>query len=223
MGPLSVCFRYRCVLFYNPFAANDLSLRFGVVCMPVQISTSSEIRGPIQMLYKPNFCCHCGEKIERLSWSPLTSRRFCELCETEKKPYDLLIRSIVAISVLFGVFGVARLVSNDAGPSAKSAKVQQSAATKREIISRANIERTPEDGNAVNASNARPLTPNTNSVAAASPGSENLKQRGNEAKTSTETTYYCNAMTKKGTPCTRRVKTKGRCWQHVGQTAIVEF
>lgn len=29
--------------------------------------------------------------------------------------------------------------------------------------------------------------------------------------------YFCGAITKKGTPCSRRVKSPGRCWQHIGQ------
>lgn len=30
--------------------------------------------------------------------------------------------------------------------------------------------------------------------------------------------YYCNALTKKGTPCKHRVKKAGdRCWQHKGK------
>ena len=33
--------------------------------------------------------------------------------------------------------------------------------------------------------------------------------------------YYCGAATKKGTPCTRKVKGGGRCWQHKGMEAMV--
>jgi hypothetical protein len=38
---------------------------------------------------------------------------------------------------------------------------------------------------------------------------------------SDEPVYFCGAMTKKGKPCSRRVKTKGRCWQHVGQPSAL--
>ncbi|HEX9961513.1 MAG TPA: hypothetical protein VGB00_11305, partial [Pyrinomonadaceae bacterium] len=37
----------------------------------------------------------------------------------------------------------------------------------------------------------------------------------------TEAVYFCGAPTKKGTPCSRRVKGGGRCWQHAGQTALL--
>ena len=42
-------------------------------------------------------------------------------------------------------------------------------------------------------------------------------QRGSQPESSTEAVYYCGAMTRKGTPCTRRVKTPGRCWQHADE------
>jgi hypothetical protein len=47
----------------------------------------------------------------------------------------------------------------------------------------------------------------------------NSKQRAAFSNSSTEPVYYCGAMTKKGTACTRRVKSPGRCWQHLGQPA----
>jgi hypothetical protein len=172
------------------------------------------------MLYKPNFCCHCGEKIERLTWSPLTSRRFCELCETEKKPYDLLPRAIVVIGLVLGVFGLAGFFSDGNGSKMKSAKVEHSPSQKRGIKSPGtNV--AAVNGKALNV-DTTVLAPqlNANTHNSAGPTDENIKQRKDQAKTSTEAAYYCNAMTKKGTPCTRRVKTKGRCWQHVGQPAV---
>ena len=36
-----------------------------------------------------------------------------------------------------------------------------------------------------------------------------------------EPVHFCGAQTKKGTPCTRRVKNSGRCWQHIGQPAML--
>ena len=39
----------------------------------------------------------------------------------------------------------------------------------------------------------------------------------------TEAVYFCGAATKKGTPCSRRVKRPGeRCWQHAGMPAMAE-
>jgi hypothetical protein len=36
-----------------------------------------------------------------------------------------------------------------------------------------------------------------------------------------EKVYFCGAPTKKGTMCSRRVKSGGRCWQHEGLTALL--
>ena len=36
-----------------------------------------------------------------------------------------------------------------------------------------------------------------------------------------EVVYVCGARTKKGTPCQRRVRGPGRCWQHRGMQAIL--
>ena len=37
----------------------------------------------------------------------------------------------------------------------------------------------------------------------------------------TEETYICGARTKKGTPCSRRVRGPVRCWQHKGAQAML--
>ena len=36
-----------------------------------------------------------------------------------------------------------------------------------------------------------------------------------------EKTYICGARTKKGTPCSRRVRGPVRCWQHKGAPAML--
>src|SRR6187200_14101 len=58
------------------------------------------------MFFRPNFCANCGEKVERAEWGPLTSRRFCIICESEFKGRDLIPRVVVMISLLIGVLGV---------------------------------------------------------------------------------------------------------------------
>jgi len=52
---------------------------------------------------------------------------------------------------------------------------------------------------------------------------ENLRLQSsrNPQNTPPEAVYYCGAQTKKGTPCSRRVKGGGRCWQHAGQPAML--
>ena len=36
-----------------------------------------------------------------------------------------------------------------------------------------------------------------------------------------EVVSVCGARTKKGTPCSRRVRGTGRCWQHLGRPAML--
>jgi hypothetical protein len=62
---------------------------------------------------------------------------------------------------------------------------------------------------------------------AAAPGSKPEPSYGpdgtsNERPTDpAEVVYVCGARTKKGTPCSRRVRGPGRCWQHRGMPAIL--
>ncbi|HEY5446713.1 MAG TPA: hypothetical protein VIJ87_20095, partial [Pyrinomonadaceae bacterium] len=37
----------------------------------------------------------------------------------------------------------------------------------------------------------------------------------------TDDVYLCGARTKKGTPCSRRVHGKVRCWQHTGMPSMI--
>jgi hypothetical protein len=42
-----------------------------------------------------------------------------------------------------------------------------------------------------------------------------------QAVVTTEEAYICGARTKKGTPCSRRVRGPVRCWQHKGAQAML--
>lgn len=160
---------------------------------------------PRTMLYKPNFCCNCGEKIDRTEWSLFSSRRFCALCETENKGHDYFVRAIVAVGVILGLFGAsswihtadepyARLDSGGAAgsranPAPPKAVSNVSGSDSRLVNTRAPVA-DPGAGMPANAArDARPTKPN-------------------------DAVYYCQAITKKGTRCTRRIKSPGFCWQH---------
>lgn len=66
------------------------------------------------MLFKPKFCCCCGEKIERIDWGLWASRRFCEICETEHVLTDWAPTLLVAAALLTGMFGTAALLRGGA-------------------------------------------------------------------------------------------------------------
>ncbi len=159
------------------------------------------------MFYRPNFCCQCGEKVVRARWTLLTSRRFCDFCAIEQKQHDLLPRAVIVLAAVFGAAGITGFFSCGKPPSASP--------TGGRPITRANV-----------VNNARPpvtagtpdiRTPNPPQAPQAPPA--NTVQRQYHGNSSTEPVYYCGALTKKGTPCTRRVRSKGRCWQHAGDTA----
>ena len=163
------------------------------------------------MLYRPRYCCNCGEKIERDDWRLWTSRRFCALCETEYKPYELLPRMVVILGLAFVLFGIGSYFrSADTGPgpqvTAKSDRPSQK-------LKPAPLFSLPDaNGN----------TDHVESVKKdAGEGKFQInEQPKKEKRTSDETVFYCGAITRKGSPCTRRVKKQGFCWQRAKTSQI---
>jgi hypothetical protein len=163
------------------------------------------------MLYRPNYCCQCGEKIARTRWTPWTSRRFCEFCEIEQKQHDLLPKAGAIVLLLIGVAGITSYVgSGGAAPQIALPMEHRSSASP--VI----------DGRKSEQSRNTKVAPDSNSSPASTAAAGNSVQRRVPPDSSTEPVYFCGAITKKGTPCTRRVKTKGRCWQHAGLPAQSE-
>lgn len=169
------------------------------------------------MLYRPAFCCNCGEKIQRDEWRVWTSRRFCPLCETENKGIDLVPRVMVGFGLIMTVFGFATYVGRPSGRP-RGEEIIRSAPLRSDLKPAPKL----NDGTS-NANVQSNFSIAANSVNV-SPTQIN-EQPKQEKTTSEETVYYCGAITKKGTPCTRRVKTKGFCWQHArsGQVAPARF
>jgi hypothetical protein len=162
------------------------------------------------MFFRPKFCANCGEKIERVDWGPLTSRRFCQVCESEFKGQDLIPRAIVGLGVLAGVFGFGSYLKSGSGSATETrvAKLHQPVAA---------ASATQTTNNAVNTSQTSNSAPLPTTVAALPVGSQPPK-----AKPETqESQYFCGAETKKGTPCSRRVKGNVRCFQHAGMPAML--
>ncbi len=169
-----------------------------------------------RMLYRPKFCANCGEKIERIDWGLLTSRRFCQVCESEYKGQDLIPRAVVAGGVLVGVLGLGSYLSS---PASETGLVRQSkspverpaaAALAKQPVPVPSSSANMETNSATQFSATAPLV----GTRAQTPPSS-LKTEVAEAQ------YFCGAETKKGTPCSRRVKGNVRCYQHVGMPSIV--
>ena len=164
------------------------------------------------MLYRPNYCCNCGEKIERNDWRLWTSRRFCALCETEYKPYDLLPRVVVIVGLSFVLFGIGsyfRSPDPGSGHQLSTTSVRTS-----QKLKTATLYSTPEG-----TENRSPPV-ETVTTGAGDSESQINEQPNKEKRTSDEIVLYCGATTKKGSPCTRRVKKQGFCWQHAKSAQI---
>ena len=161
------------------------------------------------MLFRPNFCANCGEKIERADWGILTSRRFCQVCESEYKGQDVIPRVIVGFGVLLGVLGF--------GSYLRSGNVAQTPLAMRQPAKTA--EQRPAETPSVQPA-AKTETVQTANLPQTPNGRSASKQ---EPKPTTveESLYFCGAETKKGTPCTRRVKGNTRCYQHKGMPAML--
>lgn len=167
------------------------------------------------MFYRPAFCCSCGEKVERIEWHIWTSRRFCELCQTEHQFEEWLPRIMGGFFLLFGLSGIGSLL-NEPAPDLVSDPV--AAARARTPTSRPGPDRVRVyESDATTAGRS-----DTRQIAGAGPRAEPTVERAKLAAQEDEPVYLCGAETKKGTPCTRRVKKGVRCWQHVGRESMLE-
>ena len=143
-------------------------------------------------MYKPNFCCECGERVLRPRWRVWTGRRFCRACAPRFRRAGLR-RALLLASALF-VPGL--LLGRLLRPAPAPLVIERGAQTIAPLPpAPAQTQTRPAygpDGTA----NERPTEPE-------------------------EVVYICGARTKKGTPCQRRVRGPGRCWQHRGKPAIL--
>lgn len=184
------------------------------------------------MLRKPKYCAECSEKIERIEWNLLTNRRYCEGCTTIYAPVSNVWKFIIVLVLTFcggGVF------------------FNQFLQTKKSPIIVATTQNTQQNSTQQNIESPKVVAPNTQTTTQNQPQPKQgfVSQNAPPNQTTTppptkptaqnnqppqvaaipaepaESTYFCGAKTKKDAPCSRRVKGGGRCWQHVGQTAML--
>ena len=172
------------------------------------------------MFYKPKYCCNCGEKIERVSPSFTDSRRFCDVCKHDFVVHRSWPLIFVALMTIFGVFGL--------GSYWRNAEKTPAPATRQLAATPSNTGKNPVNNASLISSNSNAPAATTSANAQNNaPPSPNLTT-GPRAKPAVsspvfaeETVAFCGAPTKKGTPCSRRVRGGGRCWQHKGQEALL--
>lgn len=186
------------------------------------------------MFYKPKFCCECGEKVERVNWKPWTSRQFCENCETENKFQYLLPRVGFVLAVLLGLWGIGSQISSSSGNekplqvTTEQKFASRDSSAQNQKAPPTQDSKTQSNAAAVNTGNDA-LPPQAKNQTPVSDPKQPEKLRLQTGKNPvaakqtavSEAVYFCGAQTKKGTPCSRRVKGGGRCWQHAGQPAIL--
>ncbi len=172
------------------------------------------------MLYKPNYCCNCGEKIERAIPSITDSRRFCDVCKHDFVLHRSLPPAFVVLMAIFGIFGIGSYWRNTNKPSVSAPR---QFAVNPSNTGKSASNNASRDGSNLNAPAANTVG-NVQTKTAATPIlTNNQPAKPNAAPTAptSETVYFCGAPTKKGTPCSRRVRGGGRCWQHKGLEAML--
>ena len=152
-------------------------------------------------MYRPNFCADCGTRIVRARWRWWTSRRFCADCERRLRrrgawSWPLLL----AGALLMSGFLAGRAGRAPAPPL---------------IVERGELPvlTAPQANGAARDSATGIDVP---AASAAAQGAEREPPTDPQ-----EIVSICGARTRRGTPCSRRVRGTGRCWQHRGMPAIL--
>ncbi|HKS26695.1 MAG TPA: hypothetical protein VJS44_02690 [Pyrinomonadaceae bacterium] len=161
-------------------------------------------------MYRPNFCAECGEKVTRSRWRVWTSRSFCQNCEGPHRRRGILVPLVAAAALL----SMGLLMGRVTRPQPPPLSVQHGelpVVTSKPGSDKPDAEE--EDASAASSSSSSAQKPEPK-----------YGPDGTETERPTdpqEIVSLCGARTQKGTPCQRRVRGTGRCWQHRGMPAIL--
>ena len=157
-------------------------------------------------MYRPNFCCDCGSRIERSRWRFWTSRKFCSDCAPRFRKAQLFAPAIAGATLFtVGLIAGSAILRSAPPPlivergelPAVSAPVMKGGSRDGETGGRERTQPGPEPAYGPDGTvSERPTDPE-------------------------EVVAICGARTQKGTPCQRRVRGTGRCWQHRGMPAMI--
>lgn len=142
-------------------------------------------------MYRPNFCAECGERVLRARWRAWTSRRFCVVCDARFRRRRVASTLFACVCLLAVGFAAGRALWRTPAPPLVVVRGGMAERAERKAEGAAEQAFGP-DGTA----GERPTDP-------------------------LEAVSICGARTQKGTPCSRRVRGAGRCWQHRGKPAML--
>jgi len=152
-------------------------------------------------MYKPNFCAECGGRVARLRWRMWTSRRFCEGCDKRFRR-GRVIKLLLACCAL--------VAAGYAGGRAMRPAPPPLVITRSQLNAPPSLPAIAQPGKVAGA---------PGNIAAPAYGADGTPtERPTDPE---EIVSICGARTKKGTPCSRRVRGTGRCWQHRGKAAML--
>ncbi len=180
------------------------------------------------MFVKSKFCLECDEKLESYDDNFLVRSNYCEICKPNFRSKEVLKRSIfMGFAIIPTIFGVGVLLQK---PAEKPLSV-----AKTEIASIAPVPKPSqkvENNRPNNAAQPKNVEANQQiALLSKQPETQPAKQTSDKKTPQIvrevsqslvpEVVYLCGAKTKKGTPCSRKVKGSVRCWQHLGQEAML--
>jgi hypothetical protein len=151
-------------------------------------------------MYKPNFCADCGAKIIRARWHVWTSRRFCPDCEGRFRKAQFLAPLLMGALLL----SIGLALGRATRPPAPPLTVERGELPTVTDGKRRNDAAETEGEADASSSTAPKAEPKYGPDGTAT-------ERPTDPE---EIVSICGARTQKGTPCRRRVRGTGRCWQH---------
>lgn len=158
-------------------------------------------------MYKPNFCAECGERVERERWRAWTSRRFCQACAARFRRRRFAWPLVACAALLIAGFVAGRM----GRPASPPLVIERGGAALATLPAGGGGATQAQSGAQ---SQARPATAPTARYGPDGASDERPTDPD-------EVISICGARTKKGTPCQRRVRGAGRCWQHRGKPAML--
>lgn len=162
-------------------------------------------------MYKPNFCAECGTKIVRARWRFWNSGRFCQNCEGQFRRAQIVAPIMVGALLLSIGLVVGRATYRAAPPLMVERGELPLAPTATTTKTESEAEDEGGEASADSSANAPKPEPKYGPDGTAT-------ERPTDP---TEIVSICGARTQKGTPCQRRVRGTGRCWQHRGMPAML--